>query len=62
MAARAGLVYQKASKIRLLICRPPPQVPTAHGKADLGLYRSEGRRVLQVLGRLATAERASIDE
>jgi DNA polymerase eta len=37
-------------------------VPTAHGKADLSLYRSEGRRVLQVLARLARAERASIDE
>jgi hypothetical protein len=40
----------------------PPQVPTAHGKADLTLYRSEGRKVLEVLARLAKAERASIDE
>lgn len=37
-------------------------MPTAHGKADLTLYRSEGRRVLDVLARLARTERASIDE
>ncbi|PRW58740.1 DNA polymerase eta isoform B [Chlorella sorokiniana] len=38
------------------------QVPTAHGKADLTLYRSEGKKVLQILSRLGIAERASIDE
>lgn len=38
------------------------QVPTAHGKADLTLYRSEGKRVLDILARLAKTERASIDE
>lgn len=38
------------------------QVPTAHGKADLTLYRSQGKRVLDILARLAKTERASIDE
>ena len=38
------------------------QVPTAHGKADLTLYRSEGKRVLDIYSRLAKTERASIDE
>ncbi|KAK2079775.1 hypothetical protein QBZ16_002170 [Prototheca wickerhamii] len=39
------------------------QVPTAHGKADLTLYRRAGARVLAVLAGPATAcERASIDE
>lgn len=37
------------------------QVPTAHGKADLTLYRGEGKKVLQVLSRLGIAERASIE-
>lgn len=37
------------------------QVPTAHGKADLTLYRSEGKKVLQILARLGIAERASIE-
>lgn len=39
------------------------QVPTAHGKADLTLYRAAGRRVLALLAACAGAcERASIDE
>ncbi|GAB4815654.1 hypothetical protein N2152v2_002700 [Parachlorella kessleri] len=38
------------------------QVPTAHGKADLTLYRDAGKRVLDILARKATCERASIDE
>lgn len=38
------------------------QVPTAHGKADLTLYRQAGKRVLDVLSRRARCERASIDE
>ncbi len=37
------------------------QVPTAHGKADLTLYRSEGKKVLQILARLGVTERASIE-
>ena len=35
------------------------QVPTAHGKADLTLYRDAGKRVLDILARKATCERAS---
>ena len=39
------------------------QVPTAHGKADLTMYREAGAAVLEVLKRGAdTTERASIDE
>lgn len=36
-------------------------MPTAHGKADLTLYRSEGKKVLQILARLGVTERASIE-
>jgi DNA polymerase eta len=39
------------------------QVPTSHQKADLTLYRDEGKRVIDVLlRRVAVVERASIDE
>ena len=39
------------------------QVPTAHGKADLTLYRTAGKRVLEILGKDGVVcERASIDE
>ncbi|BDA43773.1 DNA polymerase eta [Coccomyxa sp. Obi] len=38
------------------------QVPVAHGKADLTLYRACGKQVLGILARLSIAERASIDE
>eukprot|EP00931_Biecheleriopsis_adriatica_P088959 TRINITY_DN63174_c0_g1_i1.p1 TRINITY_DN63174_c0_g1~~TRINITY_DN63174_c0_g1_i1.p1 ORF type:complete len:665 (-),score=149.97 TRINITY_DN63174_c0_g1_i1:164-2158(-) len=42
------------------------QVPTAHGKSDMGLYRSYGAQVLslirEVCGRDAKTEKASIDE
>ncbi|EIE19275.1 DNA/RNA polymerase, partial [Coccomyxa subellipsoidea C-169] len=38
------------------------QVPVAHGKADLTLYRASGKQVLNILARLSVAERASIDE
>eukprot|EP00891_Asterochloris_glomerata_P001049 jgi/Astpho2/1049/gw1.00017.35.1_t len=38
------------------------QVPTAHGKADLTIYREAGKQVLDILGTVAICERASIDE
>jgi DNA polymerase eta len=38
------------------------QVPTAHGKADLTIYRDAGKQVLDILARCAVCERASIDE
>ncbi|DBA85636.1 TPA: hypothetical protein ACH3X1_005212 [Trebouxia sp. C0004] len=38
------------------------QVPTAHGKADLTLYRDAGKQVVEILSRMAICERASIDE
>lgn len=38
------------------------QVPTAHGKADLTIYRQAGKRVLDILARCSICERASIDE
>lgn len=38
------------------------QVPTAHGKADLTLYRDAGKQVVDVLSRIGIVERASIDE
>lgn len=38
------------------------QVPTAHGKADLTLYRAEGAKVLAIMARYGVTERASIDE
>ncbi|KAG5175712.1 hypothetical protein JKP88DRAFT_338079 [Tribonema minus] len=37
-------------------------VPTAHGKADLTLYRNAGARVVDVLGTGGLVERASVDE
>ena len=42
---------------------PHPQVPTAHGKADLTIYREAGAEVMAVLAAGGAAlERASIDE
>lgn len=38
------------------------QVPTAHGKADLTIYRQSGAQVMAILSGLAVCERASIDE
>ncbi|KAK9830086.1 hypothetical protein WJX72_009709 [[Myrmecia] bisecta] len=38
------------------------QVPTAHGKADLTLYRDRGKLVVDILSRLSVCERASVDE
>ncbi|GFR43922.1 hypothetical protein Agub_g5058, partial [Astrephomene gubernaculifera] len=39
------------------------QVPTAHGKADLGIYRQAGQQVASILARGSVVfERASIDE
>ncbi|KAL6747481.1 hypothetical protein V8C86DRAFT_1320792 [Haematococcus lacustris] len=38
------------------------QVPVAHSKADLSIYREAGVRVADVLSRLSVCERASIDE
>lgn len=38
------------------------QVPTAHGKADLTLYRDAGARVVDILARKATCERASSEQ
>ncbi|KAI8465336.1 MAG: hypothetical protein J3K34DRAFT_525446 [Monoraphidium minutum] len=38
------------------------QVPVAHGKADLTIYRDAGAQVLDVLASQSIAERASIDE
>ncbi|KAK9812531.1 hypothetical protein WJX73_006603 [Symbiochloris irregularis] len=38
------------------------QVPTANAKADLTHYRDSGKQVMDILGRLGTCERASIDE
>ncbi|KAL3149821.1 hypothetical protein ABBQ38_013642 [Trebouxia sp. C0009 RCD-2024] len=38
------------------------QVPTAHGKADLTLYRDAGKQVVDILSRIGIVERASIDE
>jgi DNA polymerase eta len=39
------------------------QVPVAHGKADLTIYRAAGAAVAQILARMkTTCERASIDE
>ncbi|KAH9315698.1 hypothetical protein KI387_024325, partial [Taxus chinensis] len=38
------------------------QVPVAHGKADLTLYREAGSEVVSVLARKGRCERASIDE
>jgi DNA polymerase eta len=38
------------------------QVPTAHGKADLTIYRDAGSQVQKILARGGRCERASIDE
>ena len=39
------------------------QVPTAHGKADLTIYRNASKRVLDILGKDGViCERASVDE
>jgi hypothetical protein len=38
------------------------QVPVAHGKADLTIYRDAGAAVINVLSKFAVCERASIDE
>ncbi len=38
------------------------QVPTAHGKADLTIYRSEGAKVLECISKFGVTERASVDE
>jgi hypothetical protein len=38
------------------------QVPVAHGKADLTIYRDAGAAVINVLSKSAVCERASIDE
>jgi nucleotidyltransferase/DNA polymerase involved in DNA repair len=38
------------------------QVPTAHGKADLTVYRECGAKVVAVLGAGGPVERASVDE
>jgi DNA polymerase eta len=39
------------------------QVPTSHQKADISIYRDEGRAVIDVLlRRVAVVERASVDE
>lgn len=38
------------------------QVPTAHGKADLTIYRESGAQVTSILSTLCVCERASIDE
>jgi nucleotidyltransferase/DNA polymerase involved in DNA repair len=37
-------------------------VPTAHGKADLTVYRECGAKVVAVLGAGGPVERASVDE
>ena len=42
------------------------QVPTAHGKSDMGLYRAFGARTLKIIGEVCGAgtkvEKASVDE
>ncbi|GMH01395.1 hypothetical protein Nepgr_003234 [Nepenthes gracilis] len=38
------------------------QVPVAHGKADLKIYRNAGSEVVSILARKGRCERASIDE
>ncbi|GMP32651.1 hypothetical protein CsSME_00006315 [Camellia sinensis var. sinensis] len=38
------------------------QVPVAHGKADLSIYRNAGSEVVSILARNGRCERASIDE
>jgi impB/mucB/samB family len=43
-------------------CARTQQVPTAHGKADLTVYRDCGAKVVAVLGAGGPVERASVDE
>lgn len=42
------------------------QVPTAHGKSDMGIYRDFGARTLKLIGETcgegAVLEKASVDE
>ncbi|XP_072952423.1 DNA polymerase eta isoform X1 [Typha angustifolia] len=38
------------------------QVPVAHGKADLNIYRAAGSEVIEILAMRGKCERASIDE
>ncbi|KAG6551273.1 hypothetical protein Mapa_007200 [Marchantia paleacea] len=38
------------------------QVPVAHGKADLTIYRDAGTEVVEIFSRMGICERASIDE
>jgi hypothetical protein len=38
------------------------QVPVAHGKADIQIYRDAGAEVISVLSSAAICERASVDE
>ncbi|KAL2633745.1 hypothetical protein R1flu_005224 [Riccia fluitans] len=38
------------------------QVPVAHGKADLSIYRDAGTEVVEIFSRMGICERASIDE
>eukprot|EP00878_Enallax_costatus_P038592 GHUV01043953.1.p1 GENE.GHUV01043953.1~~GHUV01043953.1.p1 ORF type:complete len:184 (-),score=75.38 GHUV01043953.1:69-620(-) len=38
------------------------QVPVAHGKADIGIYREAGAQVISVLSNGVICERASVDE
>lgn len=63
-SAAASVHWRPALLSPSFLCLLPiqTQVPTAHGKADLTLYRSDGRKVLGILARLAKTERASIDE
>jgi len=44
------------------MCTACPQVPVAHGKADLTIYRDAGAAVIKVLSKSGVCERASIDE
>jgi nucleotidyltransferase/DNA polymerase involved in DNA repair len=43
-------------------CLDVAQVPVAHGKSDLTIYRDAGAAVINVLSKSAVCERASIDE
>jgi nucleotidyltransferase/DNA polymerase involved in DNA repair len=45
-----------------LCCLCYVQVPVAHGKSDLTIYRDAGAAVINVLSKSAVCERASIDE
>ncbi|KAL4860199.1 DNA polymerase eta [Chlorella vulgaris] len=61
-ARAAGVKRNMRGDAAREVCPEIQLVPTAHGKADLTLYRSDGRKVLGILARLAKTERASIDE